>query len=347
MTTARKMLVDPTVTPFYHCISRCVRRALLCGEGHTHRKQWIEDRLRELAGIFAIDVCGFSIMDNHLHVLLRLNLQKAKEWSAEEIARRWLKLCPPRGTDGKPLSVTPEWIADRTKDATWIAECRRRLGELGWFMKFLKEPIARRANKEDGCTGAFWEGRFKSIAILDEASLLATCAYIDLNPVAAGVAATPEKSPHTSLKSRVDHCAARGKLDKLREGSPYVSKVHFEKDHWLFPIEDKRDPQGDGLAGMLQGLSLTGYLQLVDWSSRLVRPGKSRVAPDAPPLLSRLHIDAHGWQATLQKLAGSAKRVGSYFGGQTRLDEIAVHRGRRFVKNVTGRDTSLAAPKAG
>jgi len=168
-----------------------------------------------------------------------------------------------------------------------------------------------------------------------------------LNPVAAGIAAIPEKSPHTSVKARVEHCVAQGKLDKLRDGSPYVSKVHLEKDHWLFPIEDKRDPNGNGLAGMLHGISLTGYLQLVDWTSRLVRSGKARVAVETPALLSRLGIDAQGWQATLEKLLGGAKRVGNYFGNETRLTEIAEQRGRRFVKNVTGRQAALTAPHAG
>ncbi len=346
MTTPRKFLVDPQVTPFYHCISRCVRRALLCGDEHAHRKQWIESRLQELAGIFAINVCGFSVMDNHLHVLLHLDLKRSQEWTTEEIARRWLALCPPRGVDGKQLTLTKQAIAELSTDEKRIAEVRRRLCDLGWFMKLLKEPIARRANKEDECTGAFWEGRFKSIAILDEASLLATCAYIDLNPVAAGIAAIPEKSPHTSLKARVEHCAAQGKLDKLREGSPYFSKVHLEKDHWLFPIEDKRDPNGNGLAGMLHGISLTGYLQLVDSTSRLVRPGKGHVSWDTPAILSRLGIDAQGWKATLQQLSQQAKRVGCYFGNATRLNEVAAQQGRRFVKNVTGRNTTLTAPHA-
>lgn len=347
MTTARKNLVDTTVTPFYHCISRCVRRALLCGENHAHRKQWIEDRLRELAGLFAIDVCGFSILDNHLHLLLRVNLEKAREWSAEDVARRWLALCPPRGIDQKPLALTPTWIAERVQDTDWITERRRRLSDLGWFMKFLKEPIARRANKEEECTGAFWEGRYKSIAILDEASLLATCAYIDLNPVAAGIAATPEKSPHTSVRARIEHCTAQGKLEKLREGSPYVSKVQFEKDHWLFPIEDKRDPNGVGLAGMLHGISLTGYLQLLDWSSRLVRPGKAHVSASAPPLLARLQIEASTWQATLEKLFRTTKKVGSYFGSSQRLEELAAKQGRRFLKNLTGRRIVSNDPNVG
>ena len=66
MTVARSEIVDLDVTPYYHCISRCVRRAHLCGEGYAHRKQWIEDRLEELANIFAVSVAGFSVLDNHL-----------------------------------------------------------------------------------------------------------------------------------------------------------------------------------------------------------------------------------------------------------------------------------------
>jgi hypothetical protein len=72
-------------------------------------------------------------------------------------------------------------------------------------MKCLKEPLSRLANREEQTRGAFFEGRFKSVAILDEESLLATCAYIDLNPVAAGIAEVPEASAHTSIKQRVEH----------------------------------------------------------------------------------------------------------------------------------------------
>jgi REP element-mobilizing transposase RayT len=347
MATARKVLVDPAVTPFYHCISRCVRRAFLCGEENAHRKQWIEDRLKELAGIFAIDVCGFAILDNHLHVLLRLDLAKAKAWTAEDVVRRWIELCPPKDRDRKPVLVTPAWITERATDLEWVEERRRRLTDLGWFMKSLKEPIARRANHEDKCTGFFWEGRFRSVAILDAASLLATCAYIDLNPVAAGIAATPEKSPHTSFKARVDHCADQGKLATLQGDSRYASKVNFEQGHWLFPIEDRRDPNGNGLAGMLHGISLSGYVQLVDWSSRLIRPGKVSLSAHVPDILTRLRIDAGSWKATLEKLIGATKSTGTYFGSTTRLNEAAAHRGIKYLKNVTGRETPLTSPHAG
>ncbi|MDB5390738.1 MAG: hypothetical protein JWM11_6384 [Planctomycetaceae bacterium] len=188
-------------------------------------------------------------MDDRLHVLLRLDLPQARAWSAEEVVRRWIVLCPPRDRLGKPVVVTAAWITERAKDSVWVEARRLRLTDLGWFMNSLKEPIARRANKDDKCTGAFWEGRFRSVAILDEASLLATCAYIDLNPVAAGIAATPEKSPYTSIKSRVDHCAEQGRLDALLGGPSSGAKADIEQGHWLLPIEDRRNPNGQGLAG--------------------------------------------------------------------------------------------------
>ena len=99
---------------------------------------------------------------------------------------------------------------------------RKRLTNLGWFMKALKEPLARMANREDDCKGSFWEGRYKSIGILDEEALLATCAYIDLNLVAAGIAKFPETSRHTSIRQRVRHVRRKGQLDRLkaaRQGS--------------------------------------------------------------------------------------------------------------------------------
>jgi hypothetical protein len=165
-----------------------------------------------------------------------------------------------------------------------------------------------------------------------------------LNPVAAGVAATPEKSPHTSVKSRVDHSvehrAAQGKLETLQKNSPYFSKVNCERGDWLFPTEDCRDPNGVGLAGMLQGISLTDYLQLIDWSSRLIRPGKVNLPQSVPSILSRLQTDATTWHATLEKLLGPNQQIGTYFGNSSRLNEVAAQRGTKYLKNLTGRSES-------
>jgi REP element-mobilizing transposase RayT len=194
----------------YHCIARCVRKAFLCGvdsvTGHNyeHRKDWIRERLQELASIFAIDICGYAVMSNHLHLVLRARPDLVQGWRDEEIALRWERLFPPRDPATqdpvKPLECDLNMILS---NPTRVAELRARLGSLSWFMRCLSEPIARRANREDQCTGRFWEGRFKSQKLLDEAAILACSVYVDLNPIRAGVAETPEQSQYTSVFDRL------------------------------------------------------------------------------------------------------------------------------------------------
>ena len=121
-----------------------------------------------------------------------------------------------KGATAEPVSN--DWVQWRLKDAPWVAKARERLQSLSWFMKCLKEPLSRLANRQDQTRGTFFEGRFKSVAILDEESLLATCAYIDLNPVAAGIAEVPEASPHTSIKTRVEHVKAQGRTERPEGG---------------------------------------------------------------------------------------------------------------------------------
>ncbi len=96
MTMARAHLVDPAVFRWYHCITRCVRRAFLLREGSSDRKRWIENRLQELAQVFFLFVAGFAIMDNHLHVLVRLDADRTGAWSDENVVRCWGRLFPPR-----------------------------------------------------------------------------------------------------------------------------------------------------------------------------------------------------------------------------------------------------------
>ncbi|MBL7044098.1 MAG: transposase [Pirellulaceae bacterium] len=339
MTVARSQLVDVSVTRYYHCISRCVRRAFLCGEGFEHRKQWIEDRLETLSQCFAVSVCGFAVMDNHLHVLVRLDAGEAASWSAEEVIRRWFVAYPPKTAKGGEIEVSQAWIDHHAKDEKRVELLRERLANLGWFMKALKEPLARMANKEDECKGTFWESRYKSIAILDEEALLATCAYIDLNPVAAGFAAAPETSQHTSVRRRVQHAKAKGKLADLKaaeSGSVPGSRVagEVEQDLWLCPVEDRRR-QGSQREGMLEGFSLGNYLLLVDYTSRLCRQGRARVSRKMASILDRLGTDASAWAERIQRLFSKTRLLGSYFTtDRERLRQLAKNRGVHHLDNL-------------
>jgi REP element-mobilizing transposase RayT len=338
MAIARARQIDPSVARWYHCMTRCVRRALLLGEGASDRKEWIEKRIEELAQIFAVAVGGFTVMNNHLHLLLRLEPNVAAGWSDEEVVRRWGRLFPPRDKSRKPLPVTEAWVQDRLSDAGWVARARERLQSISWFMKCLKEPLARMANREDKARGAFFASRFKSVAILDSESLLAVSAYIDLNPVASGIAEAPETSEHTSIKTRVEHVAARGRTDQLEAamgGSVAGSQVAagFEESLWLCPIEDRRQLDS-AREGMLEGFSLGSYLLLVDYTGRLFRMGKAAISAELAGIFDRLAITADTWRKRLEKL-----RIGRLFGRffastRERLKQQAGRLGVRSVWNL-------------
>ena len=340
MTMARSHLVDPSVTRWYHCITRCVRRAFLLGEAPFDRKVWIENRLQELAGIFSVAVGGFSIMDNHLHVLVRLDPDVSKVWSDEEVVRRWGKLFPPRDKSRQPLPVSKSWVEWRLKDVEWVATARARLQSLSWFMKCLKEPLSRLANQQDKARGAFFEARFKSVAILDEESLLATCAYIDLNPVAAGIAKLPEASPHTSINTRVEHVKTQGRssdLNAAEQGSAAGSDAAagLEESVWLCPIEDRRRLDSSR-EGMLEGFSLGNYLLLVDFTGRLFRGAKAVISSELAGILNRLGSSAESWQARLEKLK-HGRLLGRFFAASRhRLREVAAHLNVHHLANLDG-----------
>src|SRR5690606_37767159 len=167
--------------------------AFLCGldkyTGNTyeHRRQWVEDRILALGQIFAIDVCAYAVMSNHYHVVLHINKAQCLNWSHTEVCERWHQLF-------KGTALTQKFLRDETlSEAELIAvkmkleQWRLNLCDISWFMRLINEPLARLANHEDNCTGKFWEARFKSQALCDDKAIAACLAYVDLNPVRAGI----------------------------------------------------------------------------------------------------------------------------------------------------------------
>jgi hypothetical protein len=340
MAIARAKLVDLTVTRWYHCVSRCVRKAFLLGEGDHNRREWLENRLEELAEIFAVAVGGFSVMDNHLHVLLRLDPEVAHGWSDLEVVQRWGRLFPPRDKSRQPMPVTEEWIQWRLGDVPWIATTRQRLQNVGWFMKCLKEPLSRLANRQDKTRGTFFEGRFKSVAVVDEESLLKICVYIDLNPVAAKVAKTPETSDFTSIKQRVEHVEAQGKTAELaadERGSVAGSResAGLEESLWLSPIEDRRGLDAFRV-GMMQGFPLGSYVKLVEYTGRLFRQGKTSIPAELAGIFERLGFTAESWRDAMDKLRGKRLLGRIIAASRIKLREIAKHLGVRHMINLRG-----------
>ncbi|MEW8184735.1 MAG: hypothetical protein AB2794_06965 [Candidatus Thiodiazotropha endolucinida] len=174
MPKPRKAQVSLETTPYYHCVSRCVRRAFLCGvDTHTgksyeHRRQWIVDRMKLLGELFAIDICAYAVMSNHYHIILHVDPERAAGWSEQDVIARWERLFSLPVLIQRYRSMETITSAERDAVSELVSKWRHRLHDISWFMRCINEPIARQANQEDGCTGRYWEGRYKSQALLDE-----------------------------------------------------------------------------------------------------------------------------------------------------------------------------------
>ena len=314
MTRARRELVDINTTSYYHCINRCVRRAFLCGEDHfsgrnyEHRKAWVVDRLAELASVFAVDVCAYAIMSNHYHLVLRIDQQKARDWNEDQIIDRWQRLFKlPALVHRYRNQHTGH--AESTIAQNIIEQWRERLMDLSWYMRVLNEHLARRANEEDDCKGRFWEGRYKSQALLDEAAVLTCMSYVDLNPVRAGIAETPATSDFTSIQQRIA---------QLRNENAEQEESSANNSVPLVPLV--RTPGDQHLHGI--GYSLHDYLDLVDWTGRIVRQGKRGIISETTPaIFHRLelnpeafisHMQGHQHKLNLPNALGRIKKMREY-----------------------------------
>ncbi|MCT8868746.1 MULTISPECIES: transposase [Shewanella] len=280
MPRPRRTQISLEDTPYYHCCSRVVRRAFLCGDdsysgkNYDHRRAWVESLLFELEAVFAIDVAAFAVMSNHLHLVLRVDIETANHWTDREVLEQWHKLFKGDALTQKFAKgeLVEAHEVSRLKHS--IALYRSRLCDISWFMRCLNEPIARQANQEDNCTGRFWEGRFKSQALLDEAAVLACMIYVDLNPIRAQLANTPEQSDHTSIQLRI-RAALKG--EQPSNLLPFIGNEH--------------DNQPNGIA-----FALTDYLQLVEDTGRIIRNDKrGYISESSGKLLNRLNIPHDNW----------------------------------------------------
>ena len=135
--------------------------------------------------------------------------------SDKQIATRWCQLFP-RKNESRERRIK---VLCEDKDK--ISLYRHRVCDVSWLMRCLNEGLARLSNKEDGCSGRFWQGRFRSQLLLDEAAVYTCMAYVDLNPVRAGIVPTAEKSAFTSLRYRINNHRVDEKLQPLNHSQNY------------------------------------------------------------------------------------------------------------------------------
>ena len=331
MTQSRQSQVSLVDTPYYHCISRCVRRAYLCGEdkytgqSFEHRRKWMVERMHHLASIFSINICAYAIMSNHYHLVLHIDEQENQLLSDEQVCQRW-------GCLYSMPTLIQHWLTQQTISTeenltalNIIKDWRERLADISWFMRCINEFIARKANKEDNCSGRFWEGRFKSQALLDEDALLTCMAYVDLNPVRAKMNNSVETSEYTSAYERIHGVAFK---EESNNESSLVG-LSFKKKPLLGFIGDEHEAQS--LVSSQKGIpfSLLDYIELVDWSGRILRDDKRGViVSQHPKLLNTLGLDYESWLS----LASSFGK--DYQGSVGSLEELALfaaHTGKRWI----------------
>jgi len=358
----RRFLLDPAEIGVYHCINRCVRRAFLCGndpvsgKSYEHRRQWIQDRMQFLAGQLGVDVLGFAVLHNHLHIVLRNRPDVVQGWSDLEVARRWWNVFPKRKDDDgnakEPSDIELQMIVINPEK---LAEIRQRLSSVSWFMRCLAERIARMSNAEDMCAGRFWQGRFCCVPLLDESALAACLAYVDLNPVRAQIAETPETSRFTSVYERIRALRAQladapvpaepkrpdpGSDESQHCDAPLPAELDEKPANatWLSPFELSDVAQTEPVPadrasnkGCLP-MSFAEYLNLLDWTGRQIRADKRGAIPaDLAPILERLRVDSDGWL----KLMGRFSRLFRRAAGRPQSMQIEREvRGCRLMQGI-------------
>lgn len=299
MTYARSEIYEDEKIGVYHCVSRCVRRAYLCGldkltgKSFEHRREWIRNRLSFLTEIFAIEVVSYAVMSNHLHSLVRNRPDIVDEWDDREVAVRWRNLFPRRKKKGQAMQPNEEEIEEIISDKKLVELYRRRLSNISWFHRCLNERIARMSNLEDGCKGRFWEGRFKCQRVFDISGILACSVYIDLNPIRAGIAKTPEQSDFTSVQERIK---------EYRRSSSKKQTHHKLKHQTIVPLVNIEEITQNAI-------SLEEYLDLVDKTGRLIVQGKANITKELIPILTRLNISSENWLTTTKDFKIKFKRV--------------------------------------
>ena len=337
-------------------------RAWLCGDDpysgidYSERRPWIRKLQEKLAALFAIEVEFHAEMSNHLHLVLRTRPDIVAAWSDEDVVRRMLtvhKLIQSEDDHVEPPSIGEIRLELASSDR--VAELRQRLSSLSWFMKALRETIARRANQSDGITGTFWDGRFDCRRLVDETAIVICGIYVDLNQIRAGEAASPEEWRHTSAFDRICGWQARQHTIAAEPGGETAKGLEANgndrcladnaPDGWLGELTLEDGPGALELPWNLRSrtgrrasdkgllpITLEKYLELLDWTGRQLREGKRGVIPDSlAPILERLRVRREQWLDLIEHFEDWFTK---FVGHIDKLHKAAVRLGQRWLRGM-------------
>jgi hypothetical protein len=353
MTTARKDFMQAGVIGTFHLTVRCVRRSFLqgfdeySGKDYSHRKTWVTDKIKLLLEAFAIDIAGVANMDNHFHLIARNRPDILKDLTPLQLIDRWLKIHPTKEMQKeKRITPTKEEL-DKIILKYDMKELRSRLSDISWFMRELNQYIAVRANREDNCKGSFFESRFKSQNLADDAAILTCMIYCDLNPIRAQIATSIETSTHTSgyIRYQAENAKInllnaddyqenqpKKKLSKLQKKEINKQKEIAKINKWLAPIEKLDLNLKDKSRTPILNITLSKYLELLDFTGREYHKDKPGIiSGNIAPILEVMGLSQKQWIENLKNYGKWYYRV---LGPLIDLKEKLISTKQRWFKGV-------------
>ncbi len=364
MSKPRRQQISLNDTSYYHCISRCIRQLFLLDEDNEFnqnkestenaavyegankqgdkRRTWIVNRAKKLANIFAIDIAAYAIMHNHYHIILKVDKDKALAWSPIEVIEQWkvLHKLPARVERLYQKGLVQREVLNKFEKENldgWVSTYRQRLYSISWFMKSLNQYIARRVNKEDGVKGHLFEGKFKCQALLDEECIFTCMSYVDLNPIRAKIAETPESSDFTSIQERIFE----------KQGKPISHDIEDDDSDPLKDIKPAKllpfagAPHIDNNAKHIQA-ELVSYISVVEWAGRQHYEGKrGKIAGELPNILKRLNLNKDNWLEFSYGFKGNCNKA---FGSSDKIENYNKHTYCRAKQGVKAASKYYAVP---
>jgi len=351
--TRRCDVFEADAVGVYHCYNRIVRRSFLCGfdshsgNDYSHRRDWLYRRLRDLAEFFAVDVLGYAILSNHFHVVLRNRPDLVEAMSDRDVVSAWLMICPKSGRkpDETALRPTEGEIRMVLSSTEKVQQLRKRLSDPSWLMRQLCQYMGIRCNAEDQMCGHFWESRFGMKRLLDEQAVLACLAYVDLNPIRAGLADDLQSYPQVSIGERM-----RGLDDTEIDTVSWLAPIEIASECNREPVAAVNTMSREELAELLEEdsqrplgtlpIPLSDYARLLRWLAVQDRPeladklGAATAEAEArsgEAVLGSLGLDASAFADAVLRYN---QRFFTAVGCPASLEAEARRRGRRRLRGA-------------